>query len=44
LFPKKLAKPFTPQDESRLKAQAQKKESARRMLLGSKQEIIQTLE
>ena len=43
LFPKKLAKLYTKQEDSKLKAQTQKKESARRMLLGSKNEIIATL-
>lgn len=44
LFPKKLAKPFTDREAEVQKAQTQKKESARRMLLGEKETIIQTLE
>ena len=44
LFPKKLAKPYTKQVEQELKQKEQKKESERRMLLGWKQEIIDTLE
>jgi len=44
LFPKKLAKPFTSNEAAKLKAQTQKQESARRMLLGSKEDIIKTLE
>ena len=44
LFPKKLAKPYTKQEDLKLKAQTQKQESARRMLLGSKEEIVQTLQ
>ena len=44
LFPKKLAKPYTKQEEHKLKAQTQKKESERRLLLWSKEEIIQTLQ
>ena len=44
LFPKKLAKPFTEREAQTQKAQTQKQESARRMLLGEKETIIQTLE
>jgi len=44
LFPKKLAKPYTKEIEQNLEQQAQKKESDRRILLGNKQEIIDTLE
>ena len=44
LFPKKLAKPFTEREAQAQKAQTQKKESARRMLLGEKETIIQSLE
>lgn len=44
LFPKNLAKPYTKQIEQELKQKEQKKESNRRMLLGWKQEIVDTLE
>lgn len=44
LFPKNLAKPFTDNVEKTLKAQEQKKESERRMLLWWKQEMIDALE
>ena len=43
LFPKKLAKPFTPEVEKKLKSEKQKKESDRRTLLWGKQEIIDAL-
>lgn len=43
LFPKKLAQPYTGAIEKKLKAEKQKKESDRRTLLGSKQEMIDIL-
>lgn len=43
LFPKKLAVPYTPEIENKLKQQVKKKESDRRMLLWNKQEMIEKL-
>ncbi len=43
LFSKKLAKPYTQQLEKQLQLQKQKKESDRRTLLWSKQDILDTL-
>ncbi len=43
LFPKKLAKVYTKEIEENIQKQKQKKESDRRTLLGSKQEILDTL-
>ena len=43
LFPQKLAKPYTPDIEEKLKAQKQKKEADRRTLLWGKQEMIDAL-
>lgn len=44
LFPKNLAKPYTKAVEKSLKDQEHKKESDRRMLLGERQKIIDSLE
>ena len=43
LFPKKIAKPYTKNIEEKIQAEKQKKESDRRILLGWKQEILDTL-
>ncbi len=43
MFPKKLAQPYTKQVEIKLKQSEQKKESERRILLGNKQELVDTL-
>lgn len=44
LFPKKLAEPYSQEIENRIAQKNQKKESDRRMLLGSKKEILDGLE
>lgn len=44
LFPKKLAKAYTETEASKLRAQVQKKESERRMLLWWREDILQKLE
>ena len=44
LFPKKLAKAYTKQEALKHRDQQQKQESQRRMLLGSKKDILEQLE
>ena len=43
LFPKKLAKPYSKDIENKLASEKQKKESDKRVLLWSKQKIVDTL-
>lgn len=44
MFPKNLAKPYTQVEQKQIEAQIKKKESERRMLLGSKDQILSQLE